>query len=417
MNKELIGLYKDILAYANMKADGDGYIFWNFNKDSEPVVENGKRLVLPTLDHLKNPMEKIIFHPLSETFTQTKVPPVINVLRRSINSRLNVGCFVLAKSLLMLAASPELHQQLDPDQLALLVKLKDVDKTTVTNFINVGTKGMMKHNDRNFTSIYLKRGGSIGDVRYARVSVVSSHFYSELLKDNKDNTIYDLKVRSKDRQMFKAVMEYIFPQIAEESAYNFGTNDTTAPWLHALMMGSLRITSCFSDIMANFDKYVDEKDTLNFNFDWVTAFDNLEKWGPLIRQIPLQSSGEPVQPVAPVAPVAPIPQPPNALFQQQPQQPFNQPQNGLVHTERGLDFNSVLRNSPSVAQTVFQTIGNQSVPMMGMGLNAPRQPSWAQTTIPTMNNWQQQQPIYQQANTWQQPNAGWQQPSALPRPL
>lgn len=406
---DLIELYKDILEYVNMKADSNGYIFWKFNKEEEPVVENGKRMVLPTLEHLKNPMEKLIFHPLHETFVQVKVPPVINILRRSINSRLNVGCFVLAKSLLVLAASPELHKHLSPDQMGLLVKLKDVDKTTVTNFINIGTKGMMKQNDRHFVNIYLKRGGSIGEKRYARVGVVSFHFYSELLKENKENTIYDVKIRVKDREMYKAVMEYIFPQINDETAYNYGSDCSVAPWLDSLMKTSMKIASCFVDIDSNFSQYIDEKECVEFNFDWVDAFDNLEKWGPIIRQIPLQSSGEPVASTPSVPTPSPVPQTPGfpavptppvpMPFNQQPQAP------GLVHTGNGLDFNSLIQSSPAIQQSVLQSMG-MAHPMMAP-MPAPRQPSWAQPTILSY----QTHPAPNMTNQWQQPqNTGFGQP-------
>lgn len=408
MNLDLIELYKDILEYVNMKADADGYIFWNFNKEAEPVVENGKRMVLPTLDHLKNPMEKMIFHPLSETFVQVKVPPAINILRRSINSRINVGCFVIAKSLLMLAASPELHKHLNPDQLNLLVRLKDVDKTTVTNFINIGTKGMMKQNDRHFVNIYLKRGGSIGDRRYSKVGAVGFHFYSELLKTDKDNSIYDVKVRVKDREMYKAVMEYIFPRIAEETAYNYGSDCTVAPWLDSLMKTSINVVNCYIDILSNFQDYVDEKDVLQFNFDWVEAFDNLEKWLPAIRRIPLQSSGEPVSTAPPVQ----LPQPqqiPNPIFPNMVNQ-LPQPQTpGLVHTARGLDFNSLLQSSPSVQQTVMQSMGMGSM-MTPVPMPQNRQPSWA---APTTMSYQQHQIFGQQ----QPVNNGWQQPQQFSPPI
>lgn len=380
---DILELYKHILDFASMECDDEGYVFRRYKKELDPALDDGKRVVLPTPTHLKNPDNKLIFHPLSENILRGE-SECVRLLRRAINSRLNVSCFVIVKGLLMLAASPELHGQLNPDQTELMIKLKSVDKNTVLNFVNIGVKGMVKNADRHFVNIYLKRGGSIEGKRFSKVGICNFHFYNELQKPSPDNALYDVKVRAKDREMYKAVFDYIFPRIGEEAGYNYGSDCHVAPYLDALLKTALNIVSVFNDIVAMYGKFIDQDEMSVYNSEWVDEFDNLEKWLPAIRKIPMQSSGantEHLNQENQRPQNVPMPQPPQAMMPGL--MPGVQPPPPVRHTERGLDFNSLVSASPQLMQnTGFQ------FPMMAPGMNPmqmnpnARTPSWAMPQQP-----------------------------------
>lgn len=371
MKMELNDLYKSILRYAGMDTDAEGYISAIIGDQREPAILGGVRMVIPTEYHLRhaNPKEKIVFHPLSENVLRGE-SEVIMKLREVLNIRLNFTFGIIASSLLNLVASPEEHKKLTPDQTELLIAVKDVDNTTVNNFISLMVEGIKTDPNKMFMNIYLKRGGSIGTKRYSRVGIYSFNLYEELQKDS--NEIYGVKLRVKDKEAFKQLYQYILPALVDDmTAYNRGSESSLAPYLDALMKTSCAVASRFNDIFYQFGDFIDQSEKLVFDSDWVETFENLDVMHSEIRRIPVQAGNEGTmqQATQDARPALPLPSTPTApqiqatqytpgfappATMQQTQQPPT-----VKHTSRGLDWRSLAAANPSLMMS-----GNAMAPIL-----------------------------------------------------
>lgn len=358
---KLLELYESILKAACLSVDNDGFVSVKLQNDNSPSMVNGKRLALPTQKHLANPQpdSKMLFHPLAENIMRGE-SEVITKLRHSFNVRFNFTFAALGQSLLQIASSVAEHHKLTPEQSEVLSALKDADETTAINFSKIMINSIKNDPGKAFVNIYLKRGGKIGDKKYARIGVVSFPFYEQL--QNKDEDVCGVKLRVKDRATLKALCEYIFPAIKNTEAYNAGSDSQIAPFLEALMKTVKCLAMCFNDIFDLFNKHIDGYEELVFNSDWVEGLDNLPSMMGEIRMIPIQAGNEgstkangtvvntmPVQVplVTPVAQQTPVhfvsPQQYNNPVVQNPVTP-----QGLIKTDKGIDLQSLLRSNPAV---------------------------------------------------------------------
>lgn len=367
---DILKLYEAILNAACLSVDNDGFVSVKLNNDNSPFTVNGKRLVLPTTHHLSNPQpdSKILFHPLSENIMRGE-SEVVTKLRYAFNVRLNFTFAAVGQSLLQIASSVAEHHKLNPTQSEMLSALKDADETTLVNFSKIMINSIKQDPEKSFINIYLKRGGTIDNKKYARIGVVSFPFYTQLLST--DEKVCDVKLRVKDRATLKALCEYIFPMIKDPEAYNAGSDSQIAPFLDALMKTVKNLAMCFNDVLDLFNKQINSHEDLVFNSDWVEPFDNLGSMLNQIRMIPVQAGNEGSSkangmvalnaptPAALTTPVqAPVVQPQPFIQQGYPpvhqfghpvqQMPQQQPQTGLIKTDKGIDLHSLMRSNPSM---------------------------------------------------------------------
>lgn len=355
----LIDIYKSLLRFSGLEADEHGYISAVMNDRKEPTNVGGVRLVLPTHEQLRhfNPNEKVIFHPLAENILKTE-SEVIKKFRDIINIRLNYTIGVVVQSLLNLIASPDLHKRLSPEQMELLLAIKDADEKTVLNFIQHMVSVMKSKPDRIFVNIFLKKGGWKGKDKFSRLAVVSFPFYESLS---------ELKVRKKDQETYRQIFEYLFMDIDKKEEYNYGSNSRVAPYLDALMNSAVGIASRLNDTIQLFGDFIDEADKLVFDSDWYEYFQNLEELLAEIRKVPAHVSQDNNVEPAQTLDIFGQQQQPVYPNQQQPTQypvqnqfvpgytqqvnytPVQQVPAGVVQTERGLDFKSMMANNPVIA--------------------------------------------------------------------
>lgn len=377
MSNKLIDLYRSILAAADLHADEDGYVSLHFSKDKkQPFLVKGKRLVLPTRTQLTSPnaKESVKFHPMSENILRGE-SDVLEALRSALNMRLNITIATLSLELLTLACSPGEHAKLSPEQSEFLSHVKNPDIRMVETLKKIQNVMPIAQTQKNFASIYLKRGGTVNGKKHARVGVVSFPLYQELKKGGDE--VYGVKLRVKDRVALVQLLEYIIPGIDQPEAYNRGSDSQQAPFLDALMRAVLAVASPLNDVIERFRNQLEaDPDSLVFPSDWVEAFDNLEAFRNEVRAIPMQAgnegatkAAEPAQtggvhpaPAPALAPAAapaappvwappPIQQPTTPFMGQQSPPPFQQP----VHTGRGLDFESLIRSNPVLSQQFNQS--------------------------------------------------------------
>ena len=394
---KIIELYESILKTANLFVTEDGYVNHILANSKEPVTVKGKSLVLPTPAHLANPNweNRIVFHPLSENILRAE-SDVLEKLRAGLNIRFNYTITVLVRALLNIAASPDEHPKLTPEQSDFLSHVKDADEKTIKAFSDLCDAMPAGQTTKSFVSIYLKRSGNIKGKQHKRCGIVSFPLYTELVNVKKDRVIFGVSLRAKDVVLFKNLFEWLIPGIGEPESYNVGADSQVAPYLEALMKAVANVASPLNAVIELFRKPlgvdkngVDEADEMMFESAWLETFDNLAVMVPEIRMIPMQAGNEgkvpvgdnataattgaavPVQQAAQTQPqfaATPVWQQPPQVQQQRPmmyaaQQQFQPP--APIVTERGLDFASLVRSVPGLAAVVGPA-------------NQPQQQQWQQ---------------------------------------
>lgn len=292
MTPNLIETYRQIIACAGWEADAEGYISVKLaDMDPQPVLVDGKRLVLP-LDHqLKYPdaATRVVFHPLNESILRGE-SDVTAKLRQHINQRLNFVIGFVAFSLMRLATSPAEHPSLKPQQTVFLSKVKEADEQTLEKMQKIAAQMLVGDPSKAFAHIYVSKRGDIDGRKYARVGTVSFPLYEELLKSEME--VYGIKLRKKDKASIKALLEYMLPDLDHPSTYRRGSDSKVAPTLDALMKAVISVGEPINDTIELFKDMIDGGEDLMFNGEWEPVFQDLEVLLAQIRLIPMQAGNE-----------------------------------------------------------------------------------------------------------------------------
>jgi hypothetical protein len=389
---KMLDLYKSILSTGGLSVDKDGMVSAKAGNTVIPFTVKGKRLVLPTKEHLSNSdwENRVIFHPLSENVLRAE-SDVMSRFRSAINTRMNYVLGCVMEELMTLATSVKMHSNLDPDQSKVLSVLKNADEKTL-NALQSILKAMSvdSNKDKSIVHIYLKRGGTVGGKKYDRAAIVSFPLYEEILKS--DKSVYGVTLRSKDKLSIQHLLEFIFPGIQTENSFNRGSFSDVAPFLDSLMKAVMALACSINTIVDEYDKILSEPEDFRYADDWVSVFDNLAQLLPEIRTVPMQAGNEGsienkqqaqvVQPQAAVA--SPVAQPapgtlawnPNAVQPQVQQYQAPAPiqnNNGssIVRSSGGIDFSASVRNNPQLSQAL-----NYNQGYMQPQMQQPQRPRW-----------------------------------------
>lgn len=362
---KLIKIYESVLRFAGFSSDDNGFISNVLAGQKQPAIVDGKQLVLPTQQNLRsfNPDNHIIFHPAVENILRGESVILVK-LKQAINIRLNFTIGAIAQSLLNLIASPALHHKLNPDQLRIMMAVKDVDETTVNNYVkHVLLAGAQKNAESLFVHIYLKRGGFLNNRKHPRVGVTYFPFYHDLIefsKDNKENKDHGYridKLRVKDRESLKQLFDFMIPDIEKEERYNAASDHKMCPYFDALLQTAALIASQLNDLLDLYEEFIEDAEQMKFDSEWIELFQSLEDLDKEFRAIPVQAGNEGQverqepntvkeavntsfsRPAPVPVPAAPVAAPPE-----------------LKQTKRGIDFQSLLAGTrpPMPAQQPVQ---------------------------------------------------------------
>lgn len=364
---KILTIYEQIMDFCGLTVSDDK-VYVKTKEGKEPFLVDGKQLVIPSSNILRNfrPEEMIVFHPMSEDIIKGETP-IVSKLRYAINVRLNIASAIVIQSLLNLVGSPEYHGKLSPEQTELLYNRIDLDDKTVKAFTSHMIKEVSEKEDRLFVSIYLKRAGMLGKEKYARVGVTTFPFYYSLVTGEK------YKFRAKDIDAFKAIQEFIFPDIGNDEAYSYGSDSDVAPYFDALMISSYKIASRLNDLIKLYHDYIDKPESIAFNLDWYDGIKDMDNYKAEIRSIPVSTmlqapQQEQAMPMVSQPTSYPVMQP------QQPQQPMQptpmqqmpmQQAPVIKETSRGVDFNS-LKQAMGMSQQIPSAFAQQMMPMQQM---------------------------------------------------
>ena len=394
-NKELLcKLYKDILKFAGCDTDENGNIFIKMGTDEGiPLTVEGKKVVLPTENNLKSSDENIIiFHPLAESMFRQETPVSIR-LRKCINTRLNIVIGLLARHLLNIISSTDLHKNLQPERVEIMTKLSNIDSDTVENFFKKFLMDKETPSDKNFIFIYIKKRATIKELDikenevekiYSRGGIVSFPFYEKLKE------LPTKKYRVKDLKAYKDVFEYIFTDIHHTDFYNQGSSSRQAPTLVALLKTAVNIASILNEHIEKFKNFIPDEDILTFDLDFYEYFnkDNSEELlEKLAISVPPQndSGGVIAEVIKSVKPEQPTIQQPQQDTTYKPfsNQPQPQVQPSAVGSDGRLDWNVVVNTNRDVSTKLHSNqFSNQYQTREGYGYNVPtrRQPGMIQNT-------------------------------------
>jgi hypothetical protein len=383
----IIDFYKSILSAGSLVSDDEGYISASIRGTAMPFSVDGKRLVLPTREHLKNGdwSNRIAFHPLSENAMRPE-STVLAKFRSAVNTKFNMVIGQLLTELLEIVLNVDIHPKLTPDQAELLTSIKDADEKTKNALISLISAMSKDNQEKCIVRLYLKRSAVVKGIRSNRAVIVTFPLYNELVKNDKQT--YGVTLRNKDRLIIMHLLEYTIPDIEIENSMDYGSKSQIAPFLDSLMHGVMNIACRINTVVNVYSDYMSvNAEEYLYEDDWVPMFENLGQMENEIRSIPMLAGNEgnvkeqPPPATAPtyaVNPVQPQPQPQPALpMQYQPQQyqqPYQQqyqqqqpaPNHGQVINQTGtLNWSESLRNNPGVAN-----IGN---PMMNYQQPGPSQ--------------------------------------------
>lgn len=289
----LLETYTAVLKTAKLTVSEDGYVSSEIFGEKKPFLVDGKRLVLPTKEQLRNPDKenRILFHALWENPLHYGESVVLSAFRSALNTRLNASFALLFANLFQLATSVAEHKKLNPDQSEFLSEVKDTDEKTFDRLAKIINEMPLGQNKKAFISIYLKKGGKINGQAFKKAAIVTFPFYEELL--NCKDHVYGIQIRQKDKNAFINLMKFLFVKIDEENAYSSGSNSDVAPSLECIMGALGKIGEVINCQAETFRGIIDDTDEILIDHNWVEAFQNIERLLPQIRQIPPQIGNEP----------------------------------------------------------------------------------------------------------------------------
>lgn len=305
----LLTVYEKMLNQAGYVVDSDGLVYTMLGGDKRPAIIEveqedgsvvGKRLIIPTNDQLKATTgwdSRIAFHPLKENVVSGE-SKIIESLRMATNVRINMIIKTLIEQSLEYGLSftnnnGKAMKQVNAKKMALLDTVKDADQTTLEHFKKLMKKVSVTNTRSGFSSIYLKKLGKIGHETYSCVGKINFPFYRDLIESDKE--FHGIKLRKKDFETFKRMLEYIIPGIEDVDSYQIGVSDSLAPFAESLV----RITDMIgqalnkvTDVLFKNNSFLPKSEAealwqyMQFTNDHLEVFDNLDSLLPEIRLIP-----------------------------------------------------------------------------------------------------------------------------------
>lgn len=358
---EIIEIYKHVFKFCGWVADENGYA--RTSSGDEPIILNGKMIALPTAEHLRNPdpTRKVIFHPFSE-FASRGESEIIKKMKSSVNMMLAVRFGFLARELMSIVADPKQQKGLSPEQLDVIVGIKEVDQKAITNWNARNIAFIKAGSDRGFLNIHLRRGGEYQGESFARVGLTVFPYYRTLSEE----TVKLEGIRKGDIETFLQVYRAVFPEISIPEAYNFGYSGQIAPFCSALLLTGRKIALRLNEIVDLYGDRIANKEDIVTDLEWFTPLMDTEAVSAQIRSIPMQegNDGELIpmpQTVAAPASAEPIV---NQNISQSAPQPYSYGQNASPYggtappppqetamTSKGLSFKKLMQLNPSLSNS------------------------------------------------------------------
>lgn len=240
-----------------------------------PVRVDGKEVVIPTKDNLKKPVEfwsdKVAFHPLTEQALRDD-SKVFKTLQYLINWKTVKSLSYLAFNLTQIAAHPEIPKQLNPRQHLLLDALSDANKKTVKFVKEIADASFSGTPGNRLIKTFVKKGGMYQGKKHLAVLITTFSIFEDNNIDEDNRTILGVKApKISDMEAIPELFKLILPKchVVNGEAYNFGSNDTSAPRLHALLNGYTLIAKRLNEVLDLFGEFIEGSDEQKIDLSWI----------------------------------------------------------------------------------------------------------------------------------------------------
>lgn len=292
LNPTMEKFYLSIIDYAGMKVENG--IFVNKNEKIGELTIDGRHLTLPYFDNLKNPENRLIFHPLNESYTSPETT-VFNLFKRRLVLELNLRLSALMVSLVGVAGDVSLQQRIKSSKLIELVSsIGSVEIALVEGLLAATTASKKVNGEAFLFDIFLKKNGEINDTPYAAIGKVNFLMFTEIqraLKDG-DYKLFGKKLTKKELLPMDNLFRVVFPAIEDPSSYTEGTDNKVFRYLNILLKTSYQIGSRINEIVAMLEELNEPAlnlEEIRCNLDWAGYLEELYGMAAEIRIIPSQT--------------------------------------------------------------------------------------------------------------------------------
>ena len=385
--------YLDILKYSGLQFKDN--IIQHENDKLGDITIDGKHLTLPYFDNLKNPDNKLIFHPLNESYNHPETV-AFNMFSRRLVLELNLKLSHLMTSLLAIASDVQIQKRIKSSALIDLIgNIGETDASFTDSFLSL-VKASKKVNGEGFLfNLFLKKNGTINDTPYAAIDKVNFIAFTEITKALEDKEldykVFGTKLRKKDLLVFSNLFRAIFPDIENKESYIDSTDNKVFRYLNMLLKVSYIVSSqinTIADLLLEVNEPVLEIENCKSDLSWIESLEKMYGLTSDIRLIPNQtdisqeakhlkldeSRVNKVVPDQPVVqqqvqqvPVVPVFNPQQTQVTQTIQQP-TQPQ---VMSAEDIIRGNIQQPQAGFQQQTFQQTPQEPMVMLPNGSNVP----------------------------------------------
>ena len=284
--------YLSILDYAGMKVENG--IFVNKNEKIGEMTIDGRHLGMPYFDNMKNPNNRLLFHPLNENYPVPETA-VFNLYKKRLVLELNLRLSSLLVSLIGVAGDVTLQQRIKSSKLIQMVSsIGEVELPLVEGFLDM-VKASKKANTEAFLfDIFLKKNGEINDTPYAAIGKLNFLMFNEINRSLKegDYKVFGAKVTKKNLIPLDNLFRVVFPTIDDPNSYSEGTDNKVFRYLNILLKTSYQISARMNeiaDMLEELNEPALNLEEIRSNMDWVGCLEELYGMASEIRLIPNQT--------------------------------------------------------------------------------------------------------------------------------
>lgn len=310
-----------LLADLDLHVDVNDTVRYN-DEARTPILVDGRRLVLPTERHRRNPSDEIlILHPLAEN-TVADISPVLRELVKLGSVNLNILFATYAAELTQIAGDHGRQVGLTDAQIDLIAKLKSCKPSSEKDVAKVVAQTLMAHQIENssnsFIQLGLTRGRMYrGENRHRACTVAFPMLERLIIDDSLPKDQKRFKVTADVNATLIELHEALFPACREPEAYGYCdvTNRTVAPFFVTFAMTYAQLASEFKErfkVLRSLSQFTasEEPPTL----DWVKDLqdnDQIRRWANEMPDTssyaaPLQPQKQMQAPALAPAPMAPV---------------------------------------------------------------------------------------------------------------
>ena len=286
--------YLSIIDFAGMKVENNVFV----NKDERigPMTIDGRHLAMPYFDILKNPDNRLIFHPLNENYTQPETTQ-FNLFKKRLVLELNLRLSALLTSLIGVAGDVTLQQRIKSSKLIGLVSnIGEVEMPLVESLLAASTASKKVNNEAFLFDIFLKKNGEINDTPYAAIGKINFTMFNEinrsLAEDEKTYKVFGKTLSKKHLMMLDNVFRVVFPGIDNPLNFTEGTDNKVFRYLNILLKTSYQIAHRMNEIADMLDELNEPQlklEEIRSNLDWKNELEELYGMSGEIRLIPNQT--------------------------------------------------------------------------------------------------------------------------------